>query len=67
MSQAPSVVGNALHHTEKKAFIELLHSEMILTDADNGDLEAAFIADNHFEALNTYNKLEDGWYIKSYL
>ncbi|HHQ8379033.1 TPA: hypothetical protein ACSUNF_005027 [Salmonella enterica subsp. diarizonae] len=60
----PSVVGYALYHTEKKAFVELLHSEMGLTDAYTGDLEAAYIADSQLEALNTYNKLEDGWYIK---
>ncbi|EBX3330545.1 hypothetical protein DPK80_02270 [Salmonella enterica subsp. enterica serovar Kirkee] len=57
----PSVVGYALYHTEKKAFVELLHSEMGLTDAYTGDLEAA---DSQLEALNTYSKLEDGWYIK---
>lgn len=60
----PSVVGYALYHTEKKAFVELLHSEMGLTDAYTGDLEAAYIADSQLEALNTYSKLEDGWYIK---
>ncbi|EGY4557989.1 hypothetical protein KG918_004535 [Salmonella enterica] len=60
----PSVVGYALYHTEKKAFVELLHSELGLTDAYTGDLEAAYIADSQLEALNTYSKLEDGWYIK---
>jgi len=60
----PSVVGYALYHTEKKAFVELLHSEMGLTDAYTGALEAAYIADSQLGALNTYSKLEDGLYIK---
>lgn len=37
---------------------------MGLTDSYTGDLEAAYIADSQLEALNTYSKLEDGWYIK---
>lgn len=59
----PSVVGCALYHTENKAFFELLHSEMGLTDAYTGDLG---VADSQLKALNTYSKLEDGWYIKNH-
>lgn len=48
IEMAPSVVGYELYHTEKKAFVELLHSEMGLTDAYMGGLEAAYITDTEY-------------------
>ncbi|MFJ5451395.1 hypothetical protein [Pectobacterium carotovorum] len=60
----PNVVGYALFNTEKKAFIELIHSQFGSTDVYTGDLEAAYIASTQIEALNMFKQLEDGRYIK---